>query len=135
MLREKNPIPCILKIGVQQIDKFEKLEQILTGKFDYKQYFPHESIRDEQIQAIDFILDAFINRNKKYVACAAGTGVGKSAIAITVMRYLNDKLTHSEDYERGSYVLTTQKILQEQYMKDFGAPCGNLVSIKKCGIN
>ena len=35
----------------------------------------------------------------------------------------------SEDFNSGSYFLTTQKILQEQYIKDFGSP-GPMKSIK-----
>ena len=34
--------------------------------FTYKKYFPYKNIRPQQTEAIDFILDAFVNQNKNY---------------------------------------------------------------------
>ena len=100
--------------------------------FKYQTYFPHPKIRDAQTYAIDKILDAYINKNKSTVILEAGTGVGKSAIAMTVARYLTEKFDNNEEenYEQGSYFLTTQKILQKQYTKDFGKPKGRMCSIE-----
>ena len=90
---------------------------------NYSKFFPYSSIRDAQTEAIDFALKAFIDEGKRFVILEAGTGVGKSAIGLTVARYLNYSLPFLVDgYVDGGYFLTTQKILQEQYMKDFGAP-------------
>ncbi len=112
--------------------------------FSYKKYFPHKSPRPQQDKSIKFCLDAFLNQDKKFVVLELGTGCGKSAIGITVSRYLND-LRQEEDsrknneveiedeslcYKHGSYVLTTQKVLQQQYVSDFGYPKGKLLSIK-----
>ena len=58
----------------------------------------------------------------------AGTGVGKSAIGLTAARLLSGQ--PSENHEGGAYFLTTQKILQEQYVKDFGGFRGSMKSIK-----
>ena len=55
---------------------------------------------------------SFINQNKRFVILEAGTGVGKSAIGLTVARYMNMNHTFSDDYSPGAYFLTTQKILQ-----------------------
>lgn len=90
---------------------------------NYSKFFPYKSIRGAQTEAIDFALKAFLDEGKRFVVLEAGTGVGKSAIGLTVARYLNYNLPFLVDgYVDGSYFLTTQKILQEQYMKDFGAP-------------
>ncbi len=89
--------------------------------FNYKNYFPYKSIRLEQAQAIDFALDNYINNDKKFVILEAGTGVGKSAVGLTVSKYVLDHLGANPGYEKGSYYLTTQKILQAQYMNDFSS--------------
>lgn len=94
---------------------------------DLKKYFPYKAIRDQQQEAIEFALTQFANQ-KKFVIIEAGTGVGKSAIGLTIARYLYNT-THSEK-EPGSYFLTTQKILQEQYVDDFGGFSGPMKSIK-----
>lgn len=97
---------------------------------DWRRFFPLPVPRPEQVQAIDFVLNQFVNENKKFVLLELGTGCGKSAVGVTVARYL-DVLTELSD-ERSAYILTTQKILQEQYVRDFGAasPCDLLRSIK-----
>ena len=56
--------------------------------FTYNEYFPYPSIRDQQSEAIDFILDSFINKQKRFVILEAGTGVGKSAVGLTIARYM-----------------------------------------------
>lgn len=100
--------------------------------FKFETYFPHPKIRTTQSEAIQKILDAYINKGKRYVVLEAGTGVGKSAIGMTVSRYMNNNVdtSFSEEHSEGTYFLTTQKILQEQYVKDFGKPRGNMCSIK-----
>jgi len=79
-------------------------------------YFPYKTPRDQQVKVINKVLDDF-GQDKKYAIIECGTGVGKSAIGLTVARYLNKKFKNNE--ESGCYFLTTQKILQEQYEKDF----------------
>ena len=88
--------------------------------FKFETYFPHPSIRDTQQDAIQRILDAYVNKKKRYVVLEAGTGVGKSAIGMTVSRYLNNNVdtSHDDVYGDGAYFLTTQKILQKQYVKN-----------------
>ncbi len=76
--------------------------------FNYVNHFPYSQPREEQEKAIEFALDQFINKEKRFVIIEAGTGVGKSAIGITIGRYLNS-LDRS-----GTYYLTTQKILQRR---------------------
>ena len=102
---------------------------------DYIKYFPFSKIRKEQANAIEFALNAY-ESGKKYVILELGTGVGKSAIGITISRYMEAHASalRNADGEliTGAYVITTQKILQEQYLRDFGPTSGKglLRSIK-----
>ena len=67
--------------------------------------------------------------------------LGKSAVGFTVAKYLNQQVLKPDShYEPGSYFLTTQKILQEQYINDFGSGPRPMRSIKsssnyKCSYN
>ena len=102
-------------------------------KFEFNDVFPHDIPRDAQLTGIDFILNTFINSNKKFVVLEAGTGVGKSAIGVTIARYLNNNIIQNfdnDEFGNGSYFVTTQKILQDQYINDFGNSCGPMKSIK-----
>lgn len=83
---------------------------------NWKAFFPYKDTRQEQERAIDFALDAFIEQDKRFVVIEAGTGVGKSAIGFTISQYYNNHVRGN-----GTYYLTTQKVLQEQYMRDFKA--------------
>jgi ATP-dependent DNA helicase DinG len=113
----------------------------MSSVFSYSKFFPYPQIRDEQTLAIEFVLDSFINQNKKFVILEAGTGVGKSAVGYTVAKYLNSQALKPESkFEAGSYFITTQKILQEQYIQDFGSGIRPMRSIKsssnyKCSYN
>ena len=92
-------------------------------KHSYIYYFPFPVIRKEQRCAIEFAIDAY-ESNKKHVILELGTGVGKSATAITIARYMEAHATvlknQDGDILTGAYIVTTQKILQEQYLRDFG---------------
>ena len=46
--------------------------------------------------------------------------VGKSAIGLTVSKYMHAHYHGCGDFGNGTWYLTTQKILQDQYIKDFG---------------
>lgn len=99
--------------------------------FKYSKHFPYKDIRDQQAEAIEFALDNCVNQGKRYIVVEAGTGVGKSAVGLTVARYLSNNMNNTAGlFEEGSYFLTTQKILQEQYVKDFGGFGGPMKSIK-----
>lgn len=86
---------------------------------EYKHNFPYPEIRESQKRAIEFALDAFLAQGKRFVIIEAGTGVGKSAVGYTLAKTLLNKAA-DDDYEPGAYFLTTQKILQDQYVRDFG---------------
>lgn len=88
------------------------MPDIITS--DWIKYFPYKKVRPEQEIGINFILNAF-NKNKKYVIGEFPLGIGKSAIAVTVSNYLYAKTKALNS----AYIVTTQKILQEQYTRDF----------------
>ena len=94
-----------------------------------KKYFPHPEVREPQKKAIDFAISSFA-AGKKYVIIEAGTGVGKSAIGIAVARYLANEVSVEDQYKCGGLFLTTQKILQDQYIKDYSASKGLMETIK-----
>ena len=84
--------------------------------------FPFDEPRQAQIDAIAFTINTFLKSDKRFCIIEAGTGVGKSAIGVTIGRVLNSKYQQMTDQDpiKGTYFVTTQKILQEQYVKDFG---------------
>jgi Rad3-related DNA helicase len=84
-------------------------------KSEYKQYFPYPKIRKQQEQVLDFIIK---NLKKRFFVLECPPGTGKSAIAITISKWIVDNFP-VEDCQPGSYILTTQKILQSQYFDDF----------------
>jgi ATP-dependent DNA helicase DinG len=96
---------------------------------EYESFFPFGEIRDQQREAIEFALREF-EEGKKFVIIEAGTGVGKSAIGVTIARAMSKWLPQNDAYKTGSYFITTQKILQEQYLDDFGGCKGAMTSIK-----
>ena len=69
--------------------------------------FPFREYRDGQREAIDRVRDAFA-AGKRFVVVEAPTGSGKSAIAVTLAREAES-----------AFVLTAQKVLQDQYARDF----------------
>jgi ATP-dependent DNA helicase DinG len=97
------------------------------SRHDYVKYFPFNKIRSEQKKAIEFAIDAY-ESGKKAVLLEMGTGTGKSATGVTIARYMESHGDVIKDEEgmplSGAYVITTQKILQEQYMDDFGPKSG-----------
>jgi ATP-dependent DNA helicase DinG len=95
---------------------------------DWERYFPFQIPRKEQIDAINFILEQFINNKKRITILDAGVGIGKSAIGVTVARFLQNHRSSTLNYKLGAWYLTTQKILQEQYLSDFGGK--NHISMK-----
>ena len=93
---------------------------------DILEYFPFEelgvqSIRKEQKK----ILKAMQKSSARFLIVDAPTGVGKSSIAITYSRWYSDNFKPpNDDIKSGSHILTIQKLLQNQYMEDFGPKKG-----------
>jgi len=88
---------------------------------NYQRFFPYATPREAQDEAIQFALSEYA-RGKRFVVIEAGTGVGKSAIGLTISRVINNSNNPlPENIARGSWYITTQKVLQDQYIKDFGS--------------
>jgi ATP-dependent DNA helicase DinG len=85
---------------------------------DWSQYFPYDEPRDIQTDVIDEVLNEFTD-GKRFAVIECGTGVGKSAIGLTIANFINNSSQYPSDMTGGSYFLTTQKVLQDQYEKDF----------------
>ena len=73
------------------------------------EYFSAKSFRLGQREAIEKVDEAF-QSGYRYVVLSAPTGIGKSHIAMSFARQA--ELCH---------ILTVQKILQDQYARDFGS--------------
>jgi len=71
------------------------------------EYFPGSEFRKGQKDAVEAVEDAF-SRGYKYVILEAPTGTGKSFIGATFA-----------NASKSTHMLTIQKILQDQYKKDF----------------
>ena len=83
-------------------------------KEDYiKSFFPFETIRNIQLDVIKLILDKYIIENQKNVILELPTGSGKSVIAYTVAKIMDNELETTNTF------LTASKQLQEQYLRDF----------------
>ena len=71
-------------------------------------FFPHKNIRPAQKKILNKISNCVDDPNIRYIVLEAGTGIGKSAIAKTLSGYYGS-----------SYVMTSTKMLQEQYENEF----------------
>ncbi len=93
---------------------------------DWRPHFPLPTPRPEQARALDWICEQFEVGHRR-VICELGTGVGKSAIAVTMGAWLEKREGGREricdfaevDCSPGVTVLTSQKVLQDQYVRDF----------------
>ena len=85
---------------------------------DWIESFPYNYPRQQQINVINEVLESFKN-GKRFAIVECGTGVGKSAIGLTIAKELINSSEYESNYENGAYFLTTQKILQDQYENDF----------------
>lgn len=85
---------------------------------DVREHFPFPGIRNAQ----DMILSAaerLVAEGKKFLIAEAPTGVGKSAIAMALGSWAKTLPTNNPMTQPGAYVLSPQKTLTAQYMKDF----------------
>jgi ATP-dependent DNA helicase DinG len=80
----------------------ENLELLETAE-----HFPYAAYRPGQREALQATRAAFA-KGKRFVIVEAPTGAGKSGIAVTMAREA-----------KSAYVLTAQKLLQDQYARDF----------------
>lgn len=80
-------------------------------------HFPFPTIRPAQTKALDTFNQA-VKQNKKFIVLELPCGVGKSPLAIDIGSWAKT-LPESNNIEPGSYILTPQKSLQDQYLREF----------------
>lgn len=86
-----------------------------------RDFFPFKTIRPSQIRALE-VIEKAVADGIRYIVIEAPTGVGKSGIAEAVAEWAAAGAGVGMGAEQpGAYILSTQKSLTEQYMKDFGA--------------
>jgi Rad3-related DNA helicase len=86
---------------------------------EFKQLFPFEKPRVLQQEIIEKIIGAYED-GYKHVVINAPTGIGKSVIGMTIANYFTN--VQSDNAPLSTYILTSQKILQDQYTDDFKIP-------------
>ena len=90
-----------------------------NSNYIWSKSFPYNSPREQQSNAINYVLEEF-KKGSKYAIIDCGTGVGKSAIGLTIADHINkNSVSYPGLYTDGAYFLTTQKVLQDQYENDF----------------
>jgi ATP-dependent DNA helicase DinG len=77
---------------------------------NWREFFPFPEWRPAQAEALDFIVERFAGADD--ILIEAPTGIGKSAMAITLARW-------RASLGRSSYISTTTLPLEDQYMGDF----------------
>ena len=92
----------------------------MNNNTEWQRYFPYTSPRKEQERVISNIINS-LSSDTKYIIVDCGTGIGKSAIGLTLAQHINKNENLQGNFQQGSYFLTTQKILQDQYEKDFAS--------------
>jgi ATP-dependent DNA helicase DinG len=86
---------------------------------DWRPYFPLKTPRPDQERALDELCQ-LVESGKRILIAELGTGVGKSAVSACFNRWLMAReTTVPEGYARGGVVLTSQRVLQDQYIRDF----------------
>jgi ATP-dependent DNA helicase DinG len=96
---------------------------------EWLELFPFQTPREQQVSAINSAISA-IKAGKRFIICDLPTGVGKSNIGITLARWAANHIPIAEEGPKlGGTFLTTQRTLQDQYIKDFdNVGMKNLVS-------
>jgi Rad3-related DNA helicase len=87
-----------------------ELKPMASIDSDWRSFFPFDSWRLQQAEACDFLTENFKDANDLFIE--AGTGVGKSAIAMAIARW---RAAHGEK----TYISTTTIGLENQYAGDF----------------
>ena len=87
---------------------------------EFKQIFPFQQPRKLQRTLIEKICEAY-EEGYKHIVINAPTGIGKSVIGLSIANWFTGYTT-PENCISSAYILTSQKLLQDQYVKDFNLP-------------
>ena len=85
-------------------------------------FFPFPEIRPSQQRALDAWTNAML-KDKRFAVFELPTGSGKSPLAVAIGSWAEHaNMPGMGDHTQpGAYILTTQKSLQQQYMRDFAS--------------
>jgi Rad3-related DNA helicase len=89
-----------------------------NNDLDITKHFPFPTIREAQSQALITVVESAKN-HKKFTLIEAPTGVGKSGIAMATASWAKTQILPAGDWQKGAYILSTQKTLTQQYVNDF----------------
>ncbi|MFA5732874.1 MAG: DEAD/DEAH box helicase family protein, partial [Acidithiobacillus sp.] len=92
--------------NIKSLDVFKN--DIKNNPNDILSYFPHTSFRNFQEKVLQTINDIFYVKNKPFVVFEGPTGFGKTPVAMA-----------AGFHSKNSYLLTSQKTLQNQYREDY----------------
>lgn len=104
----------------------------MTYQPEWIDSFPFERPRAQQIDAIDHAIATF-DGGKQFQLIEMGVGCGKSAVAATLAHWMARNTLSTPTLQSGAYILTTQKILQDQYERDFGTCVRSIKSATSYG--
>jgi ATP-dependent DNA helicase DinG len=90
---------------------------IAEQSVNIRDHFPFDEIRQAQELGMSLVERMYRN-NKKFGIIEAPTGTGKSGIAIAAASHAKTIPTFG-NFQQGAYILSPQKTLTAQYMKDF----------------
>ena len=100
--------PLIVDINAEAVEPPADLWMPTEAEIaEWRKYFPMAEFRQWQEQTVEAIIKGWAS-GKKYAVVEGPTGSGKSAWAITLGRLFGN-----------TFLCTPQKMLQNQYMKDF----------------
>jgi ATP-dependent DNA helicase DinG len=79
---------------------------------DWRQFFPLRDVRPEQKRILDWSFELLEDPSTRNLFVEAPTGVGKSAIAITIARALAAA-------DKRTYISTVDLQLEAEYIRDY----------------
>lgn len=121
----------------------------MKKEVSWHKFFPLKTPRESQVEILDKAVKAY-ESGKKFVVLDAATGVGKSAIAVTLSRWFATTKMCGSEINPGGVIVTSQKTLQDQYKREFsriakdvrsssnyeclwseGVSCGEIIRVSK----
>jgi Rad3-related DNA helicase len=104
------------------------IENSEKGPLTPLNFFPKAVPREKQLKLLRFIYNAVVNEGFKHLVMEVPTGGGKSPLAVAACSWA----ANQPDIPGmpGGYILTTQKLLQDQYAGDFTVAPHDVVSLK-----
>jgi ATP-dependent DNA helicase DinG len=104
-----------------RIESIETVKNLTTEySTNLRDHFPFAEIRGNQAPALDKLAQWLQDPTKKFFILEGPTGFGKSPVDIACASHAKTTPGYGQ-FQQGAYILTPQKTLAEQYMKDFSS--------------